>query len=288
IIDQSLESGIDEIAFIIGYKGNQIKEFVETSYSFNYTFYEQKEMFGLGYAVGLAEDFLIDEPVFIILGDTVFDVNIKPVFNSEFSTLGVKEVKDPRRFGTAELDKNGFITQLVEKPSEPRSNLVLVGLYYFKSGRILKEAIGDLISRGRKTEGEFQITDAIQIMIDNGEKVKTFNVEGWYDCGKPETILATNRYLLNTNNYERKIEGSLIQHPVHIDDTAEIENSIIGPYTTVARDAIIKNSILVNSIVGDNSIITDVSMKDSIIGSKSKVTGSFNTLNIGDFSEINL
>jgi len=288
IIDQALESGIDDIAFIIGYRGDQIKEYIESNYSFKHRFYEQKEMLGIAHAISLAEEYLRDEPVFIVLGDTIFEADLKPVFKGKYSSLGVREVEDPRRFGTIELDENGFAHTLVEKPVHPKSNLTLVGLYFLKNGRILKESIEELIQRDHKTKGEYQITDALQYVINKGEKITTFHVDGWYDCGKPETILSTNRHLLSRIKQNHKIEGSLIRPPVYIDAAAKVENSIIGPNTTIAKGSTIRNSILINSIVGNESLVQNASLKDSIIGDRAAISGSFNTLNVSDFSEITL
>ncbi len=286
IIDKSLESGIDEFAFIVGYRGNQIKDFIKDNYDLKHDFYDQDEMLGLAYAVGLAQDYLIDEPVVIILGDTVFDVDLVPVFEGEHSSLGVKSVEDPRRFGTAELNKDGFIKHLVEKDPNPKSNLALVGLYYLNQGSILKSAIEELIGNNHKTSGEYQITDAFQIMVNNNHKFTTFDVDGWYDCGKPETILSTNQFLLSRHKQNYQINGSQICPPVYIDKSAILENSIIGPNSTIANNANIQNSILVNCIIGEGAFVKDVKLKDSLIGSHATVTGTFNTLNISDFSEI--
>ena len=288
IIDKALDSGIDDFAFIIGYLGEQIKDFIESNYSFRHTFYEQTKTLGLAHAVGLAEDYLKEEAVFIILGDTVFEVDLRPVIKSRYSSLGVKSVKDPRRFGTAELGREGFVTTLTEKPANPKSNLALVGLYFVKTGNILKEAIRELIRRDQKTDGEYQITDAFQIMVTNGEKITTFPVEGWYDCGKTETILSTNQYLLSRVKQNFSIKGSLIRPPVFIDKNAVVDGSVIGPHTTITKESIIRNSILVNTIVGEGSTVQYVSLKDSIIGNRATICGSFNTLNISDFSEITL
>ena len=286
IIDKALDSGIDDIAFIIGYRGKQVKEFVESNYSFNHTFIEQKEILGLAHAIGLAGEFLKNEPVFIMLGDTVFEADINIVFSGEYSSIGVKKVEDPRRFGTAELDSGGFITRLVEKPQNPITNLALVGLYYLKNGKLLHDAINELIGKDLKTKGEYQITDALQLLIDNGEKIKTFMLDGWYDCGNPETILSTNQYLLSRDSKKISIKGSLVREPVFIADSARIENSIIGPHTTIAGDAYVCNSILNNSIIGEGASVVDITLKDSIIGSKANVSGSISSLNISDYSEL--
>ena len=286
IIDKALDSGIDDIAFIIGYRGKQVKEFVESNYSFNHTFIEQKEILGLAHAIGLAGEFLKNEPVFIMLGDTVFEADINAVFSDEYSSIGVKKVEDPRRFGTAELDSGGFITRLVEKPQNPITNLALVGLYYLKNGKLLHDAINELIGKDLKTKGEYQITDALQLLIDNGEKIKTFMLDGWYDCGNPETILSTNQYLLSRDSKKISVKGSLVREPVFIADSARIENSIIGPHTTIAGGAYVCNSILNNSIIGEGASVVDITLKDSIIGSNAYVSGSISSLNISDYSEL--
>jgi glucose-1-phosphate thymidylyltransferase len=286
IIDKALESGIDEFAFIIGYRGNQIKEFIESNYTFKHDFYEQEEMLGLAYAVGLAKEYLVDEPVLIILGDTVFDVDLKPVFDGQHSSLGVQSVNDPRRFGTAELDGTGFVKSLVEKDPNPKSNLALVGLYYLKNGSFLRTAIDDLIGKNHTLNGEYQITDALHAMVNKGQTFTTFSVDGWYDCGKPDTMLSTNKFLLSRLEQNYSIEGSLVCPPVYIDKSAQLENSIVGPNTTIANDAQIKNSILINSIVGEGASVKNVSLTDSIVGSHAAISGSLNILNISDFSEI--
>lgn len=286
IIDKALDSGIDDITFIIGYRGKQIKEFVESNYSFKHTFIEQKEILGLAHAIGLAGEFLNNEPVFIMLGDTVFEADINIVFSGEYSSIGVKKVEDPRRFGTAEIDSGGFITRLVEKPQNPTTNLALVGLYYLKNGKLLHDAINELIGLDLKTKGEYQITDALQLLIDNGEKIKTFMLDGWYDCGNPDAILSTNQYLLCRDSKKISVKGSLVREPVFIADSARIENSIIGPNTTIAGGAYVCNSILNNSIIGEGASVVDITLKDSIIGSNANVSGSISSLNISDYSEL--
>ncbi|MFC1732121.1 sugar nucleotidyltransferase, partial [candidate division KSB1 bacterium] len=286
ILAKAMSSGIEDFAFIIGYKGDEIRDYIEANYSFNCRFYVQEKMLGLAYAVRLASDYLTDDPVLIILGDTIFDTDLDPVFKTGISSLGVQKVDDPRRFGTVELNNDGVITRLVEKPQNPRSNLAIVGLYYIEKGAILKDCIDELLEKKKKTAGEFQITDALQIMIERGETIRTFPVHEWCDCGKPETILSTNHRLLSKRTEEISIPGSLVRSPVFIDPTSEIEHSIIGPSTTVARNAQIRNSIIFNSIVGENAKIADSILRDSIIGNHSHISGTLKSLNISDYSDI--
>ncbi|MCP4728016.1 MAG: NTP transferase domain-containing protein [bacterium] len=289
IIDIAIDAGVDDIAFIIGYKGEKIREYVTSAYSkIKSSFYVQEEITGIASAVNLAKDYLGNEPVFIVLGDTIFNADLPEVFKSNHSSLGVQEVEDPRRFGTAELDNDGFVTQLVEKPQHPKTNLTLAGLYYIREGRVLAEAINELISADNKTRGEFQITDALQIMIDNGEKTKTFPLTGWYDCGKYDAILSTNQFLLSKSKTKYDHETSIIHDSVYIGDDVTLKNSIIERFTSISEGTVIENSIIGNSILGSNVKITNAVLKDSLIGNNAIVTGNHRNLNIGDNSEVSL
>ena len=123
-------------------------------------------------------------------------------------------------------------------------------------------------------------------MIDKGEKMDTFPVEGWYDCGKPETLLSTNQFLLSRNGTNREMEGVVINHPVYIAESAVVKNSVIGPNTTIAENCVVANSIIRNSIINQNSDVDKSMLENSIIGSNAKLKGSFQKLNAGDSSEI--
>ena len=286
ILDKLLEEGINKATFVIGHLGDVIKEYIEKSYpSMKSAFIEQESMEGLGHAIYTAIPTFDDEEIFIILGDTIFDVDLKNVFKDKISSLGVKEVEDPRRFGVA-LTKNGYVEKLVEKPQTPVSNLALVGLYYVSHKKALINCLNQLVEKNIRTKGELQLTDALQIMIEGGEKVTTFPVEGWYDCGKPETLLSTNRFLLNRKSYSRKLDKVVINEPVFIDDDAEVVNSVIGPFTTIASGCKIKECIVKNSIVDSNSQVEKAMLDNSIIGRNVLVRGTFKRLNSGDSSEI--
>ncbi len=265
-----------------------IKSFVQENYpQLQADYVKQKKMQGLGHAIYTASSTFDDEEIFIILGDTIFDVNLKDVFKNKISSLGVKEVDDPRRFGVAVIE-NGKIKKLIEKPQSPVSNHALVGLYYISNAASLLKSLKSLIKNDIRTKGEYQLTDALQIMIQQGEEMTAFNVDGWYDCGKPETLLATNKFLLNKKSYYKNYKNVVINKPVFIDNSAEIENSVIGPYATIAAGAKICDSIIRNSIVGENSKICKMLLENSIMGNNSIINGSFKKLNSGDSSEIDL
>ncbi len=288
IVDKIIADGIDELIFVVGYFGEKVEEFIRQNYKVKASFIEQKEFLGLGHAIYTAADFLNDEPIFIVLGDTIYDVELKPILKSKTSSLGVKTIEDPRRFGIAVLDKQGFITKLVEKPKKPVSNLTLVGLYYFQNGSILKKVLSELIEKNIRTKNEYQLTDAIQLMIDQGEKISTFNVKGWYDCGKPETLLETTGIILQRDFSRKKYEykNVIIHPPVYIHESVKIEKSIVGPNVSVAANTQITNCIISNSIIGPDVKLKNINITDSIVGNQASVTGKSKSLNLGDFSEI--
>lgn len=286
ILDKLLEEGLTKTTFVIGYLGDMIREYVEQEYPMiEADFVVQEEMKGLGHAIYIASPTFGKEDIFVILGDTLFDVNLKHVFKNKRSSLGVKEVEDPRRFGVAVV-KNGIIQKLVEKPQDPVSNLALVGLYYFSDSITLKESLKELVEKDIRTKGELQFTDAIQLMINKGEKISTFPVEGWYDCGKPETLLSTNQYLLSKRDNGIQIDSVVINKPVFIAEDAVIKNSVIGPYTTIASGTIIEDSIIRNSLIGSGAKVFKSMLENSIIGDDSVIKGSFNRLNSGNSTEI--
>jgi glucose-1-phosphate thymidylyltransferase len=285
ILDRVIENGFDEATVIIGYLGEKIKEYILRNYSIKVDFVEQEERLGLGHAIYLARHTISRDPILIILGDTVFDVDLKALTTTDCSVLGVKEVEDPRRFGVAEIE-HGYITKLVEKPEHPKSKLALVGIYFVKNPQILVECLRVEIKGNIRTRGEFQLTDALQMMIDRGERMKTFPIDGWFDCGKPETLLETNRHLLDQRSTVSTKPDVVVQPPVFISEKATVHNSVIGPYATIADDAIVENAIIRNSIVSEGARVSNSLLEDSIVGNNASVRGAYKRINIGDSSEL--
>jgi glucose-1-phosphate thymidylyltransferase len=286
ILEKLIEEEVYNATFVIGHLGDMIIDYVRLKYpSIKAEFVEQNEMEGLGHAIYTAIPTIDEEEIFIILGDTIFDVNLKDVFRKKETSLGVKEVEDPRRFGVAVV-QDGFITQLIEKPLVPVSNFALVGLYYIANSEKLIKSLNSLIEKDIRTNGEFQLTDALQMMIAGGEKIKAFPVEGWYDCGKPDTLLATNKYLLDKKSVSKKFDSVIINHPVFIPEDADIKNSVIGPYTTVDSGCKIDDCIIKNTIIGSNVQVSKTLLENSIIGSNVIIRGMIKRLNSGDSSEI--
>lgn len=285
ILDELVNLGIDEVVIVVGPMGEKIADFVRKKYRFKAHFVEQKELLGLGHAVKTASKHFDNEPALIILGDTIFEADLKSVINSEYDSIGTKYVDDPRRFGIAEVE-DGFITELVEKPPEPKSHQALVGIYYIRSTDLLKECLQEVVDNHIRTRGEYQLTDALQLMIKKGCKMTTFNVEGWYDCGNVETTLETNRRLLAKLPPPRQIKGSVLIPPVYISPSAQVENSIIGPDVSVADEAKIKHSIIRNSIISQGASVSNSILESSLIGKNAQVSMAFGELNVGDSSQV--
>ena len=286
IIEKLLEEKIFKATFITGYLGEQIIDYVGKNYpSLQADFIQQEEMLGLGHAIQIAVPTFDDKEIVIILGDTIFDVDLKPVLEGKVSSLGVKTVNDPSRFGVAVCDGNEII-KLVEKPKQLISNLALVGLYYIADTKVLIESLDEMFARDIKTRGEYQLTDALQLMIDKGETITTFQVDGWYDCGKPETLLSTNQYLLTKSGTNRRLENVVINDPVFIAESAVVTNSVIGPFTTISENCEISDAIIRNSIISSGAKLGRVILEDSIIGSDAIVKSNFKKMNTGDSSEI--
>jgi glucose-1-phosphate thymidylyltransferase len=286
IIDKLISEKITKATFVVGYLGEKIVEYVHNEYpELDANFVSQEIALGLGHAIQMAVPTFDDEEIFIILGDTIFDVDIHSVFEKKVSSLGVKTVDDPSRFGVA-VCENNKIVKLIEKPQEPISKLALVGLYYIKNSKLLAESLNELFDKEIKTRGEYQLTDALQLMIEKGETFTTFPVEGWYDCGKSETLLSTNKYILQTKGTNRNIKGCTIIDPVFISDSATVIDSIIGPFTTISEHCIVKESIIKNSILSPSSQVERSMLDNSIIGMNAIVKGNYKKLNAGDSSEI--
>ena len=292
IIDQLLEVGVDDFVFIIGHLGEKIRNYISREYpDLKSTFVLQNERHGLGHAIWTARDAIGDaEEIFIVLGDTIFDVDLKKMLEEDSSTLGIKKISDPRNFGVVEFDSDGIVTRVVEKPKIPKSDMAIVGLYKINEVKSLLDCIAYNIDNNIQTLGEYQLTDGIQRMIENGVQFKTIQVTNWFDCGKKEILLETNQMLLDKDGYASydlpNFDNTIIVHPVSIGKNCKIANSIIGPHVTIGNNTTINYSVVQNSIIGSYALIEEVVLKQSVVGSDAAIKGLSQSLNIGDNTEI--
>ena len=293
IIDQLREAGINEFIFIVGYLGEKIQDYVKVKYpELEAHFVYQTDRQGIGHAIKLTKNIISGDEIFVVLGDTICEYDCHEVMANKYSMLGVKKVDDPRDFGVAEIDEDGFITHVVEKPNIPKSNKALVGIYKIKESEQMFQCLENNIKQGLRTHGEYSITDALDCMIQNGAKFKSFKVENWFDCGKKDTLLESNATLLK--KFGSKIEdhpvfeNTVIIQPVSIAAGCDIKNSIIGPNVAVGENTTINYSIVKNSIIGSFSNLFDIVLEASLIGSDTGIRGETRTLNIGDNTNIDL
>jgi glucose-1-phosphate thymidylyltransferase len=277
---------IDQVVFIVGYLGEQIEQYIRAEYQRPAQFIVQRELKGQAHAIQLARGH-VSGPTVILFVDTLLEADLDQLNRTDADgVIYVKEVEDPRRFGVVQVE-NGRVARLIEKPDSMENRLAVVGLYFVREIEQLFAAIDELIERNIQTKGEFYLADALQLMIDQGSRIIAEPVAVWEDCGKPETVLQTNRYLLNKGlTHEIETVNSVLVPPVHIDDGAIIENSVVGPHVSVGRGSIIRNSIVQNSIINGNAELDTVTLEESLIGDDAQVTGDFRQLNVGDSSEV--
>ncbi|MDX9859172.1 MAG: sugar phosphate nucleotidyltransferase [candidate division Zixibacteria bacterium] len=287
VLDPVVPLEPDEVVFVIGYRGDQIRQFVADSYSFKATFVQQDQLLGLGYAVNLAMERIAGGPLMIVLGDTVVQCDLKQFRDAGDYVLGLRQVEDPRRFGIAELG-DGAVVRLVEKPEDPPTNLAVIGVYYFSDCGPLKRALDEHVRSGRTVRGEIQLTDALEMLIRSGHRCTPFEVQGWYDCGKRETLLETNRALLELNSHGPKSAGSHIVPPVYIGRDVVLERATIGPHVSIGDGAIVKDSRIRDSIVGRRAVIEGCELGESLVGNEARVCRVRGQVNLGDHSEVEL
>ncbi len=287
ILDRLVEAGIVDVIFVVGHMGGEVKEFIEREYDFNASYVEQPERKGLGHAIYLTRERVAAGPVLIVLGDTLFRADLAGVIGGGVSRIAVMETDDPRRFGIVELDGDRVV-RIVEKPSDPPSNLAVIGIYYITNSAILFECLDHIVKSDIKTKGEYQLTDALALMTERGEKLGVFVVDGWYDCGKKETLLQTNRELLDAEGGAPSIAGSTVIPPVAIHPEARVRGSVVGPHVSIAKGVSVEGSVIRESIICEGSRVVDAVLDGSVIGRRCKVTGTGAALNIGDDSEADL
>ena len=285
ILDDLRDLGIEEITFVVGHLAEKIEQFVRERYPFRAHFVYQDEAMGNGHAVYLARAHLTG-PTLIVFGDTIAQAGLRAAIRLPYSAIGVNRIADPRAFGVVELDGDGFVRRFWEKPETPPSDLAVVGVYMIHRPAPLREALERLVDERRLVNGEYWLADALQLMVEQGERLATFPVERWYDCGTPEALLRANHELLKSVAPPSPIPGSIVIAPSFVAETAVVEGSVIGPYVTVAEGAHVTNVVIRDSIINAGARAESVLLEHSIIGENATVTGRRGRINIGDSSEV--
>ena len=288
ILDKFESLDVDSVVFVVGWLGDQIAEYVEANYSFSTRYVVQEELKGQAHAIYLAKDNM-SGPCLIIFVDTLFEADLSDLGDQAADAiLFVQEVEDPRRFGVV-VEKEGRVVRLIEKPDGFEHRKAVVGVYYVRDGDALIDAIESLLEHDMQTKGEFYLADAFQVMIDRGAQIVTRPVSVWEDCGVPDTVLHTNRYLLE-HGHDQEIEttNSILIPPVHIARTAQIENAIVGPFVTVGEGARIVDAIVRDAIIEEGSTVERILLEHSLIGRNATVRGTLGQVNVGDNAAIDV
>jgi glucose-1-phosphate thymidylyltransferase len=277
---------VDQVVYITGHLKERVEEHARTKYSIPGVFIEQQVQDGTAGAVALARPY-VDAPVLIIFVDTIFDADLSVINTTDADgIIWTEEVEDYQRFGVVVTDADGNMTKIVEKPSEPISKRANIGLYYIRNWKLLYEGIDHVLSQP-KNKGEYFLTDAFQYMIEQGAKIKAIDVAGWYDAGKIDTLLQTNRAMLERGRARKPAGlGGTIIEPVYIEDDVTIEDSVVGPNVSIGKGTIIESSRISETIIGEKARIARCELGASLIGDAVVLVGVKGEVTIGDHSEV--
>ncbi|MCH2666091.1 NTP transferase domain-containing protein [bacterium] len=289
IIDEIVGLGIRKVALIVGYRGDQIVDFAKDRYAdCEIIAVRQERPEGIGHAVFQAREHAEGQPTLIVFGDTVFECDLTQIADMDVDgAIGVCQVDDPSRFGVVQL-KGSHIVGVVEKPDHYVSDQAMVGVNLIRDSDRLFACLEEMIAKGQRTRGEFQITDAFGMMVDAGSHLHAFPVDNWFDCGVTESLLETNRHLLGRLPEPTQRDGVILIPPVYVADSATVTNSVVGPHVSVGENARISNSIIKDSIVGADAQVERCFLHQSLIGDNAVVEAGARKLNVGDSSEVML
>jgi len=281
--------GIEEIIYITGHLKEKVEAYTRTKYPWKSVFVEQKQQRGTADAIALARPY-VDQPVMIIFVDTIFDADLSVIKrNRGDGIIWAKEVEDYKRFGVIVADKDGNMKTIVEKPSEPISKRANIGLQYIENWKLMFEGV-DHVLQQPPNKGEYYLTDVFQYMVDKGAKLKVEDVDGWYDAGKLDTLLETNRIMLEKRKMARKpanlSSDAKVVEPVYIEDGVTIRRSTVGPNVSISAGTLIEDSKIRDAIVGEKTRIVRSDLHDSLIGDEVLLEGFKGDATIGDHSEI--
>jgi len=289
VMDAVKPLDVDEIIVITGHLKDVVERYIRTHYDVPAKFVEQKTLDGTAGAINLARPY-VNGPVLIIFVDTLFEADLSLANRVDADgIIWVKEVEDYQRFGVIVTDNQGYMKRIVEKPSTPVSRLANIGLQYVRDWKTLFDGIAHVLTQPPGKGGEYYLTDAFQYMVGRDRRLLTAPVRGWYDCGKVDTLLETNRYLLE-NGRARLPTGPgshrNIVPPVYIEDGVEIRDSTVGPNVSLEAGSRVTDSTIANSILGTNVRVVRSTVRDSVIGDDQVIEGQTMQASVLDAGEL--
>lgn len=280
---------VEELIVITGHLRETVERYITTHYTVPARFVEQRTLDGTAGAVNLARPY-VSGPVLIIFVDTLFDADLSLIKRSDADgIIWAKEVEDYQRFGVIVTDERGYMKRIVEKPSTPVSRLANIGLQYVKDWKTLFDGIAHVLAQPPGKGGEYYLTDAFQYMVDRGRRLLTATVSGWYDCGKVDTLLETNRHLLDHGRARGPTgpcPGCRIVPPVYIEDGVTIERSTVGPNVSIETGSAITDSTIANSILGHHVRVKAAEVRDSLVGDDQVIEGRTVRASVFDAGEL--
>jgi len=293
IVSRLLSLKAEEFIFITDENGQQIESFMANRFpELSCTYTVQQERLGPAHAVCLAAPRIkAGDDVLVVFNDTIFVADLKRIpllCEGCDGLIYSKEVEDYQRFGV-NVVRDGFIVDMVEKPDTPVSRLAQVGLYYLRDGKGFMDSILQTIDAGETVKGEYYLPAVFMRMIREGKKFRAPEIDAWLDCGKPETLLETNRYLLKGRHHSHgKVENSVLIEPVHIGRGAVVRDCVLGPNVSVASGSVIETSIISDTIVNADTHVSNMILSASILGESAQLVGAPRHMNIGDHSLIEM
>lgn len=293
ILDDLVALGVEEVVFIVGYLRETIQEWIGEEYpSLRAHYVLQEVQDGTAGAIALSEPY-VDEDVLIVFADAVLEVDYGLTRRLDDDLAGViwaKEVEDYQRFGVIVTNDDGTMRTIVEKPSEPVSKLANIGLYYIRDYELLFEGVRHTLASEPGPSGEFYLTDAFQYMVDHGSRIATAPVEGWWDAGKPETLIETNEHLLETGrggvDPSATVAECEIVGPIRLEAGVVVRGGRIGPNVTLERGSRAEACELSNTVVGPEASLLRSRLHDSIIGGHASVADVAGSLLVTDHSVV--
>jgi len=293
-----IDEKIDEIAFVIGptAKGfptdteDKLLKIAEELGSKG-SVYVQEQALGTAHAIYCAKESL-SGPCVVAYADTLFKADFKLDANVD-GAIWVKQVDNPSAFGVIKLE-DGYIKDFIEKPKEFVSDLAIIGIYYFKSGEKLLDEIQYLIDNDLKENDEYQLTNVLESLKQQGAKFIPGKVSTWMDCGKKDPTVETNKIILGFeqqagNNLVSKdvvLDNSEIIQPCFIGKNVVLKNTKIGPFVSIGENSIVENSTIVNSLIQTNVSISNANLDNAMIGNHAKYNGNYTSVSIGDYTEL--
>lgn len=290
-ISSTVESNIESISFIIRDDfGKDIeKQLLEiaTKYKTKANICYQDEPLGTGHAILCAKEQL-SGPVVVGFADTMFDADFKIDTDSD-AVIWVKQIPNPEAFGVIKLDDKGTITEFIEKPKDFISDLAIIGIYYFKDGENLRDELQYLIDNDLREKGEYQLTTAMEHMRQKGKIMRPGQVKQWLDCGNKNATVESNTAILMANKdtcIDGNLSNSTIIQPCYIEAGSQIINSVVGPHVSIGKGSKIKNSVISNAIIQENSVVEYRILDNTMIGSHSIIIGRAEDLSVGDYNQV--